>query len=286
MVWMGLASVCNGHDLIGNLFTFPRIHAWLSSPPELDGGLAGKLSKDVLICIGATNRAIAADYDQRRFSAGNLKKMKLSEPEVQVLYRFRAGTLGGRDPLVEYDLDLLKGRISSALLFPCPKGSGPVEGLGAHLMGMIQSKKISDGLRDMCIGDLETYYSVKWENRKNDWSDPERKIIEQFFWRLAEDKRFGLTADSMAGVADKIIRLSKKFVEFRAKGLLLEEAEEEALLKALDKTLADKKLNEKLRKEYEDLRRKTVKNLESLKREKEQRALISPASDRSPEEPK
>jgi hypothetical protein len=249
---------------------------WLSSTPELDESLAGKISKDVLICVGATGWTRATSYrqiyDERKLAAGNLKKMKLSEPELQVLYRFLAGTLGGRDPLVENDLGILRFRIYSALLFPRPEGSDPVEGLGAHLIEIVQSEKTSERLRNPCIGKLATYYSVKWENRKDDWSDPERKVIEQLFWKLAEDKRF------TSITVGKIISLSKKFDEFRAKGLLWEESEEEALLKALDKTLADKKLNEKLRKEYEDLRRKTVKNLESLKREKEQKALISPVT--------
>ena len=208
LVWIGLASVCNGHDLLHTVFTFPRINAWLSSPPELDESLAGKLSKDVLICIGATNRAIAGDFKQRCRAADNLEKIKLSETELQVLYRFLAGTLGGRDPLVENDLRLLKGRIYSSLLFPGEMG--PVEGLGAHLIEIVQSEKTSYSLFSLCIRKLATYYCAKWENRKDDWSDPERKKIEQLFWKLAEDKRIALEVNRMFESYPLI-----KFAEFR-----------------------------------------------------------------------
>ena len=207
IIWMSCGAICRGHDLVDSVFSFPRVRAWFSAPPRIDADVMKKLGKDVILCVGATNRALAADYDQRYQAACNLEKITLSETELQVLYRFLTEKLGGRDPLRPKDLCEIKNRICLSLLLHGQEKL--MNGLGKHLMEVIGNNKLHGEWRRLCIFNLVVYYDEKWKNRRQDWSDPERKVIEAFFWKLADDITFGQEAMT------QITFLAKDFSEFK-----------------------------------------------------------------------
>ena len=209
VVLMSFETVCWGHDLRSALFhhMFRKIPEWTSKPPKIDEKLRAQIRDEVLLCIGATNRETAADFDKRFQAAEDLKKHELSESELKLLYDFLAGTTGGRDPLWTEETDLIKSHICFSLVWP--ENGKPANGLGQKLMEMIDSRKLNLEWRKYCVDELGNYYSAKWEDDPRRFDDPERKVIEDFFWEITKDKTFGEKA------LQRISRLSRLFPEFK-----------------------------------------------------------------------
>jgi hypothetical protein len=193
LFFMGLcATTAFGHDLAGGTghHLWHVLFGWLSKPPAIAEGLRQRVRDNVLVCIGATSRQEADDYDIRYRASQNLGK-DLSEQELQLLYSFLDGTIGGRDPLGATEILLLKGSVCTSLNWMCGR---PPDGFGLKLKDMIAMRALGLEWRRMCIHHLASFYEAKWKNDPKRMSNDERETVEKCLLNLATEKRFAYEA--------------------------------------------------------------------------------------------
>lgn len=203
------SSVCLGHDLVGGALYKVRhaLFGWMSRSPDIDEGLRRNIRENVLVCIGASNRQDAENYDKRHQASGNLGK-DLSKEELKLLYSFLDDSLGGRDPLWSQDILLIKASICTFLNWD--SGARPPDGFGLKLKEMIGMRTLDLEWRRDCSHHLVSYYEAKWKHDAERMSSTERKVIEEFLISLAKDKHFA------PDIVEEITYLSKTFSEIKA----------------------------------------------------------------------
>lgn len=183
------------------------LFGWISWMPPIPEGSKGTIRKNVLLCIGATNRADAKDFSKRDDAAEHIGK-NLSAEELDLLYRFLSGELGGYDPLGWEKTESLKWGVCCSL---CVENkSKPPDGFGLKLKEMVLNRGLRTEWRDDCVHFLASYYEIQWKDDPARMSNPERKIIEETLVKLTKERKFAYTA------LGRITDLSKKFPEIRS----------------------------------------------------------------------
>lgn len=213
---LSFSPVCWGHDLAGGTLYRIRnaLFGWMSKPPVIAEDVRSRVRENVLLCIGATNLEVASDFDLRYNASGKLGT-NLSVTELELLYSFLEGKLGGRDPLCVGDIDLIKDSICDSLLFRC--GSRPPDGFGLKLMDMITARRFGVERRKMYLLNLTSYYEAKWRGDSYRLSNTERNAIETFLVALTKDKRF---ADDTVAEITYLSKIFPEIVEIMKKNKL------------------------------------------------------------------
>jgi len=209
LFFLCLCQASWGHDTVGGALYRLRyaLFGWPSRPPVVDASLRSKIRENVLLCIGATNRNDAVNFEKRYNASENLGT-DLSAEELKLLYSFLDGSLGGHDPLWAQDIILLKGSICTSVNWM--SGGRPPDGFGFKLKDMIAMRTLDMEWRRACVHHLASYYNAKWKDDPARMSNPERKSVEEYLVKLARGKQFSYE------VLQELSVLSEVFPEIKA----------------------------------------------------------------------